>query len=109
MVMQNPYMPLFVFNEMNRQPELFIKTLFHDQLPDLSVFRAQLQEEIRAGRVKPIHPMQLVMHLMSLCIFPFIGKPMLSAVMGLSDADFQAAMEARKKLVPQFIFDAIRQ
>lgn len=109
MVMQNPYMPLFVFNEMNRQPEHFIKTVFQDQLPDLSVFRAQLQEEIRAGRIKPIHPMHLVMNLMSLCIFPFIGKPMLSTVMGLSESDFLAAMEARKKLVPQFIFDAIRQ
>lgn len=109
MVMANPYMPMFVMSEMQKQPAAFIKKMFKGNLPDVSVFVKQLQDEIKAGRVKPIHPAHLVMNMMSLCIFPFIGKPMLSAVMGIPDAQFMAAMEDRKKLVPQFIFDAIRK
>jgi AcrR family transcriptional regulator len=109
LVMDNPYMPMFVMNEMHKQPTAFIQKIFSGQLPDLSKFIGQLQEEIVTGRIKPIQPAHLVMNMMAMCIFPFIGKPILGAVIGISDEQFMAAMEERKKLVPQFIFDSIRK
>lgn len=109
MVMANPYVPMFVMNEMQKQPAAFIKKMFKGNLPDVSVFIRQMQAEVKAGRIKPIQPVQLVMHMMSLCIFPFIGRPMLNVLMGLSDAQFMELMEERKKMVPQFIFDSIRR
>ncbi len=109
MVMQNPYLPMFVMNELQKQPAAMIKKIFKGSLPDLSKFIGQMQEEIKAGRIKPIHPAHLIMNMMSMCIFPFIGRPMLSAVMGISDTQFMTAMEERKKAVPKFIFDAIRK
>jgi TetR/AcrR family transcriptional regulator len=109
MAISNPYMPMFVLSEMHRQPEAFLKKMFGNELPDLGRFHQQIQEEITAGKIKPIHPVQLVMNMMSLCIFPFIGKPILGAVMGLDDAAFLETMNERKKQVPQFIFDAIKK
>ena len=109
MAISNPFMPMFVLSEMHRQPEAFLQKMFGGELPDLERFQQQIQEEITSGKIKPIHPVQLVMNMMSLCIFPFIGKPIIGAIMGLDDASFLNLMIDRKKQVPQFIFDAIKK
>lgn len=109
MAISNPYMPMFVLSEIHRQPDAFLKKMFGNELPNLGQFHQQIEDEIEAGRIHPIHPVQLVMNMMSLCIFPFIGKPILSAVMGLDNAAFLGIMNERKKQVPQFIFDSIRK
>jgi TetR/AcrR family transcriptional regulator len=109
MVLTNPFMPLFVLNEMNRQPAAFLERIFNGDLPDLSFFSKQLNAEIRAGRVRKISLEELLMNMLSLCIFPFIGRPLLTAVLGIPPQDFQKTMLSRKKTVPEFLFQAIRK
>jgi TetR/AcrR family transcriptional regulator len=107
-VIENPFLPLFIMNEMHKQPEEFLKKMWGGEKPQVEKFIQQIQEAIAAKEIRPIHPAQLMMNMMSLCVFPFIGKPMLQMIAGLDDSHFMELMIERKTLVPQFIIQAIK-
>ena len=109
-MVENPYLPSFVLNEINQDPLSFFNKLKKEfGFPDPSLFLRQIEKEIKKGSIKRINPVQLLMNMLSLCIFPFTAKPLFQLRMGLGETQFRAFMEQRKKQVPQFIIDAIRK
>ena len=52
---------------------------------------------------------QLLMNLISMTIFPFVGKPMFQLNLGIDELQFRMLMEQRKKEIPRFIIDSIRK
>lgn len=93
MLTSNHYMPLFVLNELNKQPDEFLKRMWGNQKPKLNVLFKQIEAEVTKGTIRPVHPAHLVMNIMSMCIFPFIGKPMLQFLTKMSDKEFAVLME----------------
>lgn len=109
-VMQNPYLPLFVMNEVNQDPEYFMKKVWGTKnKPNPSKFLKQIEEEVKKGTIKPISPLQLMMNLLSMTIFPFVAKPIFQMNLGLDEFQFRHVMEQRKKEVPRFIIDSIKK
>ncbi|MBD0297261.1 MAG: TetR/AcrR family transcriptional regulator [Flavisolibacter sp.] len=107
-ILETPFIPLFIINEMNKHPHSFLQRMWGKNKPDLTKFVQQLEAEIKKGNIKKISPVHLIMHMMSLCIFPFIGKPIWQYVMEMDDLQFRNMMEQRKKEVPRFIIESIR-
>ncbi|MFZ1530139.1 MAG: TetR/AcrR family transcriptional regulator [Ferruginibacter sp.] len=108
MATENPFMPIFVLSEVNRQPGTFIKKMFGGHLPNLAPLAKQLQQEIKKGNIKKISTEQLVMHIWSLCVFPFIAKPLFSGLLNIDEKKYRALMEERKKMVPRLIIDSLK-
>ena len=109
-MVENPYLPSFVLNEINREPVAFFKKLNEKfGFPDPALFLKQIEREIKKGTIKRINPLQLLMNMLSMCIFPFMAKPMFQLRMGLGETQFRDFMEQRKKEVPKFIIDSIRR
>ncbi len=108
-ISSNPFIPQFLFSEMNKQPEKLLKRVWGDQKPLVHKLAAQVQQEIDNGNIKPIHPMHLVMNMFAMCVFPFVAKPMLQFASPISDEQFYQMMEDRKTIIPNFIIDAIRK
>jgi AcrR family transcriptional regulator len=107
-MLRNPYLPMFVMTEVNRNPEQFIDIIWgKDNLPNPSGFFKQIEKEIKKGSIKRVNPMQLLMNLISMTVFPFIARPMVLRIMQVEESQFRAAMELRKKEIPQFIIDSI--
>ncbi|MBK7289759.1 MAG: TetR/AcrR family transcriptional regulator [Chitinophagaceae bacterium] len=107
---ENPYLPWFVINEMNRDPEKFMDKVWgKENLPKPARFLEQIEEEIKAGRIKRINPIHLFMNMISMTIFPFLGKPMFVRNLRLSDKQFNEIIEQRKKEIPKFIIDSIKK
>lgn len=107
---ENPYLPLFVLNEINQDPIYFMKKIWKgDQKPDPTIFLKQIEAEVKKGKIKPISPVQLLMNLVSMTIFPFVGKPMFQMNMALDEWQYRQIMEERKKEIPKFIIDSIRK
>lgn len=107
---ENPYLPWFVINEINRDPDQFMYKLWgKDNLPKPGKFLEQIEEEIKAGRIRRIHPVHLLMNMLSMTIFPFIGRPMFVRNLRLSDKQFNDIMEQRKTEIPKFIIEAIKK
>lgn len=108
-VLQNPHIPIFVLNEIHQRPAWFAKKMLKAGPPNLARLIQDVQEEIKAGKIKPIHPAQLVLNMLSMCVFPFIAKPMFMAIMGMEESSFRQLMEARKKEVPAFIIASLKK
>ncbi|HEX8503772.1 MAG TPA: TetR/AcrR family transcriptional regulator [Hymenobacter sp.] len=107
-VSRNSFLPLFIVNEVNRNPQFFFRTVVEKERTHLDKFRRQVEEAVAQGRIHPINPAQLFMNVMSLVIFPFLGKPIIQVGLGLSDEDFKRAMEHRRTEVAEFVIRAIR-
>lgn len=106
----NPYLPWFVLNEINRDPEQFMFKIWgKDNLPKPGKFLLQIRKEIKKGTIKKISPVHLLMNLLSMTIFPFVAKPMMTRNLRLSEVQFRSIMEERRKEIPKFIIDSIKK
>ena len=106
---QTPYLPIFVLNEVNRQPEAFIKKMMGDRKPPIKKFLDDVQAEVKKGIIKPVNPLQLLLNIISLCVFPFVARPMFQLVTIIDKTMFDKILEQRKAEVSKFIIDAIKK
>jgi TetR/AcrR family transcriptional regulator len=106
---RTPYLPIFVLNEVNRQPETFIKKMMGNRKPPVKKFLDDVQAEVKKGIIKPINPLQLLLNIISLCVFPFVARPMFQLVTNIDKAMFDKILEQRKGEVSKFIIDAIKK
>jgi len=109
MAIDNPFVPVFVISEINKQPELFIHKMFADDLPDFPKFSKQIEREVELGHIKAIQPQHLVMNILSMCVFPFLMKPMFLYGMKISKEQYHELMLQRMQEVPKFIIDSIKK
>lgn len=102
-IKSNPDIPNFILNELRSRPEAFFEKVAEGKrLQDFVIYH-QLEERIGSDRINEINPIHIMMNLMSLTLFPFVGKPMLKMVTGIDNQAFKKMMEERKKLIPQWI------
>ena len=107
---KNPSLPLFVINELNKNPDRFIaKNINSDTVKTFSSFVASVQKEVDAGNIRPVDPRQLFMNMISMIIFPYIGRPMVQSVIGLNSKEFQLMMVERKEHIKIFLKQAIKR
>jgi AcrR family transcriptional regulator len=97
-----PDIPLFILNEIRGNPSKIVAKIHEEAGPLRSRFLTQMQEAHKAGR-SAMDPFHFVANLVGLTVFPFIGRPVLLRVTGVSDEKFDQFMQERKKLVPQWI------
>ncbi|MEO6546762.1 MAG: TetR/AcrR family transcriptional regulator [Ferruginibacter sp.] len=106
---QFPDMPLFVINEISRNPAMMVKRFKQLQVNKvLGNFQQQIDAEIKRGTIKNISADQLLINIQALSIFPFVAKPMLKNVLQINDKKYNAMMQLRKKTVSAFVIDAIK-
>lgn len=109
-ISENPYLPMFVLNEVSKNPGTFLQTFWNKQSsPRPNKFLEQVEKEIKKGTIKKISPLHLLINLISMSIFPFVGKPMIQYAMGLDELQFRNVMEQRKREIPKFIIDSIKK
>jgi AcrR family transcriptional regulator len=109
LVLEHPYIPVFVLSEMHRNPDEFFETHMRPDLrSNVQLIGKQFAEAIEKGLIKPIDPRQLMINMMSLCVFPFVARPILQRMLKTNDKTYHSLLEQRKKEVSQFIIAAIK-
>jgi len=108
-ISQNPYLPLFVLNEMNKQPHSFLENIFGKNQPTFENLVNQIDKEIKKGTIKPVSPVNLVINMISLSIFPFVAKPVFQRIMNLDPLQFSTIMDQRKTMNAEFIIASIKK
>lgn len=103
MISANPYLPIFVMNQMHNVPGKLVDKMEPVLKPVRENFMRQLAEAAKRGEIKPIEPFHFVANLMGLTVFPFIGRPLIQRVSGVNNEDFTRLIQERKKLIPQWI------
>ncbi|MDH5476267.1 MAG: TetR/AcrR family transcriptional regulator [Cyclobacteriaceae bacterium] len=107
MLKNDPAIPLFIFNEMKNNPKEFIEKVGIVESGVLDKLNDQLIEEKRVGNIRFISVHEFMINLVSLCVFPFLAKPMFQGIFNASDDEFYKFMEMRKKSIPVFMMAAI--
>jgi TetR/AcrR family transcriptional regulator len=112
----NPFLPGYIIAELHHHPDRIPHLLATATGIDPSRMLAQvfmrlgqqIDAEVTAGRMRSITPQQFAANLISLCVFPFAARPMLSMAFGLDDAGFARFIDERRSDLPQFVRNAIR-
>lgn len=107
-IIKHPYLPNFIIQELNRNPEFILKMKEHNGFPNLEKFKKQVVEDIKKGNIKPISAEQLFINIMALNIFPFVAKPLIMAFTNTNDKAYKQIMEDRKTEVANFIINSIK-
>ncbi|WP_254560790.1 TetR/AcrR family transcriptional regulator [Dyadobacter diqingensis] len=94
---EHPDLPIFVLSEIRNRPEKFAALVNARDRVTKSVFMKQLIE--RKLSVSPFH---ILINLLGMTVFPFVGKPVLSKLIG-KEAEFDELMKQRKELIPMWI------
>jgi AcrR family transcriptional regulator len=106
---ENPFIPGFILHELSHN-QARIGSLIRGTGLNPQFFMAQVTREIEAGNIKNCDPRQLIVNLLSMCIFPFVAKPILKAVLFQNrEEDYQRFIQDRKSEVTRFILAAIRK
>ncbi len=107
-IIKHPYLPNFIIQELNRNPEFIEKIKQNKAFPNLDKFKKQVEKEIDKGVISPIKAEQLFINIMSLNIFPFVAKPLIKAFADVDDKIYKQLIEDRKTEVADFIINAIK-
>lgn len=106
-MIEDPLLPLFIAQEMNRDPE-GLRPFIDRGMKSRQRF-VKLVEEARArGEIIDIDPRELLVNMMALCAHPFIARPMLTHIHGMNDEAFRRMILKRRESVAEFIIRSIR-
>jgi TetR/AcrR family transcriptional regulator len=107
-VIKHPYIPNFVIQELNTNPEFVNKLKSETNFPSIDKFKLQVNDAIKQGVIRPIEAEQLFINIIALNIFPFIGKPLLMALVNVDKESYDRLLENRKTEVTKFIINSIK-
>ena len=109
-MVENPYLPWFILNELNRDADQFLSKIWDiKHRPNPAKLLQQIEKEVKKGTIKKVNPMHLLMNLLSMTIFPFIARPMIIRNFQLETIQFEQMIEQRRKEIPKFIIDSIKK
>jgi len=107
LLIKHPFIPGFVMKELNRDPSGLFKLVVKFGLNPQIVFD-QIQEAMDRGEIIRMKPQHLTANIISMCIFPFAARPILSFVMFRDDpVALEAFYAERADVIKQFVIRAI--
>jgi len=107
LLIKHPFIPAFIIKELNRDPSGLFKMVIKFGLNPQIVFD-QIQVSMDRGEIVQMKPQHLVANIVSMCVFPFAARPIISFVLF---KDNQQALEAfyaeRAEVIKWFVINAI--
>lgn len=108
-IRENPHMPIFILHELSQNRLQFleaVKSKIH-RMPNFLEFFQQIQKEQEAGLIKPVPPVHLLLNVLSMCVFPFVVKPVFCNIIEIPEEQFDMLMNHRVEVVSQFVRNAL--
>jgi AcrR family transcriptional regulator len=106
-MLENPHIPIFILQELSSNPKRMpqiIKEMGIDPARTINKMGADFPS------IDGMDPRQVILNLISLCIFPFAAKPVVLDILYEGDNEaYIAAMKERKTLLPNIIKQILSQ
>lgn len=112
-IYENPFIPRFILQEMNRNPEhltsMMERIAGKDIRKQMKKLDDDLNEASRLGQIKPTSALHLVVNMLSLCIFPVVAKPLIAGILfHNNEKEYKQFLITRKEIVSEFIINGIK-
>lgn len=107
---EQPDIPFFIMYELSQEQENFILELRKRAhfFPVIQEFFQEIQEEMKAGTIRKMEPIHLLLNVVSMSVFPFMTKPVFSNLLEIPDAGFNMLMQQRATIIVDFVTHALR-
>lgn len=107
-IQQNPLIPQFIMIEAKRNPQLIIKGFSRiKEVGAFQKFEHMVKDSIAKGEISPIEPIDLLINMISLSVFPFIARPILMGFLNMTDEQYDQMLETRKTTTASFIVNSL--
>jgi len=106
-LVEDPLLVSFVLSIIHRNNEKIAKLKVIANLYNTDIFVSQIRREVEAGRIKPIDPEQFFINMISLILFPFSIKPLISDRNKFDDNEMLTFFLDRKKAIYEMLIAAI--
>ncbi len=108
MLMKHRFIPAFIINEINRNPDSIVEAMRGAGV-DPQMFIDQFTKEMDKGTIRRMDPRHLIINILSLCVFPVVARPLAQRLFFNNNEDqYIQFLEERKKMVSDFIIHSIK-
>jgi len=105
---ENPRLPGFLLNEVNRHPERIKKLLINVDFESIWLkLYQQHKEELRKYNITQALMPQLMISVAAISVFPFAARGILEGILEKIGVDFNVYIEERKEFAADFVIKAI--
>lgn len=98
-----PELPIFILNEIQMNPKGLSERMGLQQVVMGSYILKQFRTDLGNKDLPDTVLLQMIVNIIGMMVFPFIGKPLLKEIFNISDEQFQAMMNDRKKMIPIWV------
>jgi len=105
---KNPNLPVFMINEINQNPERVIEIAKKSNVAGVhKTFFAQIEEGIANGTMHRVDPLQVLVTMLSMSIFPVAAREMIRGIFGKSPEAYDQFLNERKKAAADFVIRSL--
>lgn len=109
MMSKNPFLPLFVLHEINRNPDQLSKFIL-DRGFNIEKMEMLFTKEVGAGNIVPFSVQHIMANLLGMIIIPYAARPLLQRNLFRNDSDrYEQFLKERKSTISQFIKQALEK
>jgi TetR/AcrR family transcriptional regulator len=108
-IMKFPLLPIFILNEINRNPSIVFSLISNLSSETLGALDKQISKEVRNGKIRKISAIDLITNVRSLTVFPFLLKGIQMKSLNLTEQQMNARLKARKKMIIELIWNSLKK
>lgn len=104
-----PQIPNFIFTAVHHNSAAMIShAVSYDLVGLFQHISKRIEAEAAKGTIKPIPPLDFALNVISLCVFPFVMRPLAMEIAEKNDVEYEQMLENHKRYVISFVKDAIK-
>lgn len=107
-LVEYPFIPNFVLNEVNTDPTRIFHLIHVEGIgSNMSTVLIQVKQAIADGKIREIDPRELILNIISLSIFPFVGRALATEIL-YKDVGMDEVLKSRADRVADFVIQSIK-
>ena len=108
-ILKFPLLPIFILNEINRNPSIVFSLIDNLSSDALDTLDKQINREVRNGKIRKISAIDLLTNVRSLTVFPFLLKRLQMKSLKLTEEQMNFKLKARKKMIVELIWNSLKK
>lgn len=97
-----PYLETYIVTQLNKGNNCTLEKEINKE--EIEVFYQSINEEMEKGNISQMEPIQFLLNLISLLVFPTAMRPLLSENLKVADKEFDRIIGERKQIIVDMLF-----